>query len=51
MSDELIIMLIYGLVLLFAFIVLVAHIDDKISEIRQDIVLSKIRENNKKDDE
>ena len=57
MSNELIIMLIYGLVLLFAFnakfafVVLIAYIDDKISEIRQDIVISKIRENNKKDDE
>ena len=50
MSNELIIMLIYGLVLLFAFVVLIAYIDDKISEIRQDIVISKIRENNKKDD-
>ena len=51
MSNELIIMLICGLALLFAFIILVVYVDDKISEIRQDIVISKIKENNKKDDE
>ena len=48
MSNDLIIMLIFGLVFFFVFIILIAYIDDKISEIRQDIVISKIKEKNKK---